>query len=60
MTKQELIRRRSEDFKFLVLCDMKGNHGMYQFLRDRDLDKYQDVDPNTLPDEQTLTGKEQQ
>ena len=40
--KADLQRRRSEDFKFLVLCQMKGNMGMYQMLRDRSLDEHKD------------------
>jgi len=41
--KADLERRRSEDFKFLVLCQHKGNMGMYQMLRDRGLDDFKDV-----------------
>lgn len=32
------IRRRSEDFKFMVLCESKGNMGMYRVFRDKSLD----------------------
>ena len=32
-------RRRSEDFKFMVLCAAKGNMAMYHMLRDRSLDE---------------------
>jgi hypothetical protein len=31
-------RRRSEDFRFMVLCASKNNMAMYQLLRDRTLD----------------------
>lgn len=34
----DLTRRRSEDFKFMVLCASKQNMGMYQLLRDRSID----------------------
>jgi len=37
--KEDLRRRRSEDFDFLVMCALKGNMGMYDLLRDRNLDK---------------------
>jgi hypothetical protein len=49
MTRDELIRRRSEDFKFMVLCNFKGRMGLYEFMRDRELDEYMGVDPDTLP-----------
>lgn len=38
MTKEELARRRREDFDFMVLCQLKGNMSMYQLLRDRSID----------------------
>ncbi len=38
MTDEEFRRRIREDFDFMVLCQMKGNHAMYALLRDRDLD----------------------
>jgi hypothetical protein len=34
----ELIRRQSEDFKFLVLAQAKHNMGMYRMLRDSAID----------------------
>lgn len=33
-------RRAAEDFEFLVLCNMKGNMGLYNLLRDRSLDEH--------------------
>ncbi len=35
-------RRRSEDFKFMVLCASKNNMAMYHLLRDTSLDEEQD------------------
>ena len=35
----DLACRRSEDFKFMVLCAAKGNMAMYHLLRDKSLDK---------------------
>jgi hypothetical protein len=43
MTPEELRRRRTEDFDFLLMCEFKGNRVMYQLLRDRELDQYKDV-----------------
>lgn len=34
----ELERRVSEDFRFLVLCQAKGNMEMYSLMRDATLD----------------------
>jgi len=36
----DLARRRTEDFKFMVLCASKNNMAMYQLMRDRGLDEY--------------------
>jgi hypothetical protein len=37
MSDEEFERRSAEDFKLLVLCEMKRNMGMYQMLKDREL-----------------------
>ncbi len=38
MDQEQYQKRRAEDFRFMVLCEMKGNMGLYQLLRDRELD----------------------
>lgn len=38
MTDDEYRRRSDEDFRFLVLCEMKRNRGMYELMRDRELE----------------------
>lgn len=37
MSREEYERRRSEDFKFMVLCAAKHNMSMYHLLKDQDL-----------------------
>lgn len=32
---KSLAQRRSDDFKFLVLCEAKGNRAIYDLFRDR-------------------------
>lgn len=39
----DLQERRSEDFKFMVLCEYKRNMGMYQLMRDKELDKWKHI-----------------
>lgn len=39
MSDAEYSRRCSEDFKFMVLCQFKGNMAMYHLLRDSELDE---------------------
>lgn len=43
MTAKELSIRRSKDFDFFLLCQLKSNMGMYELMRDRELDKYKGV-----------------
>lgn len=50
--KKDLERRRSEDFKFMVLCASKGNMAMYQLLRDRSLDDANNPKQKELPFEE--------
>jgi hypothetical protein len=38
MSDKEYSERTSEDFQFLVLCQAKHNMGMYELLRDRELE----------------------
>ena len=47
--KRDLDRRRSEDFKFLVLCHAKGNPAMYALFRDRSLDEANNPKQGELP-----------
>lgn len=37
MSDAEFRERSSEDFKFLVLCQMKGNMGFYHAFKDAEL-----------------------
>jgi len=39
MTDAEFAERSREDFKFLVLCSMKGNMGFYRAFRDTELEE---------------------
>lgn len=36
---KDRVQRRSDDFKFMVLCNFKNNMAMYHLLRDHSLDK---------------------
>lgn len=38
MEQEEYDRRKAEDTKFFFLCHSKSNGGMYELLRDRELD----------------------
>lgn len=51
--KDDLDRRRKEDFEFMVLCASKGSMSMYQLLRDRTLDDANNPKQGELP----LEGK---
>lgn len=43
VSQDELDRLRSEDFKFQVLCEAKGNRSMYSMLRNRDILKVEEI-----------------
>ncbi len=50
---RDIERRRSEDFKFFLLCHSKGDSAMYELLRDKELDTIMDPKQGELP----LDGK---
>lgn len=37
MSDAEFNRRSEDDFKFMVLCESKGNNAMYRLLQDTEL-----------------------
>lgn len=37
MSDVEFARRSEADFKFMVLCESKGNNAMYRLLQDTEL-----------------------